>query len=136
MGSPSGDSSLIWYTCRVSNTRKVKSKVTQVKPNASWGLYMWRLPNGKLFKDNDGNYLNIPAIRGDLEKIVILRQAAAYYGQPNGSPHFEPGVQRATEEEYREQNDRLAHGETLTNDIGLMVDEKKAIRERKEKGYE
>lgn len=107
-------------------TKTPKVKVTEVKPNATWGLYMWRLPNGKLFKDDDGNYLNIPSLRGDIEKMATIKKAAAYYGQPEGTLHFEPGVQRATEEEYREQVDRLAAGEIPSlNDIGAVVDAKR-----------
>jgi hypothetical protein len=103
-----------------------KVKVTEVKSQSTWGLYMWRLPNGKLFKDDDGNYLNIPSVLGDIEKMKRVRDAAAYYGQPLGSLHFEPGVQRATDEEYREQVDRLAAGEIPSlNDIGAVVDAKR-----------
>lgn len=106
-----------------------KPKITEVKSNAQWGLYMWRLPNGKLFRDEEGNYLNIPSIKNDLEKIANIRQAAAYYGEPLGEPHFEPGVERATDEEYAEQVDRLKHGEILLNDNALVAEEQRAIRE-------
>ena len=104
-------------------------KISEVKPNVDWGLYMWRLPDGKLFKNENGEYLNIPSMYGDLEKISIIKQAAAYYGQPDGTPHFEPGVQRATEEEYQEQVERLAAGEIPSlNDFGAVMDAKRGIQ--------
>lgn len=103
-------------------------KITEVKPNVEWGLYMWRLPNGKLFKDDEGNYLNIPARRGDIEKMSKVKQAAAYYGQPEGTLHFEPGVQRATDDEYAEQKERLKEGKIPSlNDFGAVVDAKRGV---------
>jgi len=114
-------------------TQLPKVKVSEVKSRADWGLYMWRLPTGKLFKDGNGNYLNIPSLRGDIEKISILRKAAAHYGQPIGEPHFEPGVQRTTDEEYEEQVDRFVQGEIPSlNDFGAVVDAKRGLRKHGE----
>lgn len=100
-----------------------KPKITEVKPDVEWGLYMWRLPSGKLFQDGNGNYLNIPSRKYDIEKIKQVRQAAAHFGQPEGTVHFEPGVQRATEEERREQEDLLRAGEINPKDFGAIADE-------------
>jgi hypothetical protein len=102
-------------------------KITQVKPDVEWGMYMWRLPNGKLFNDGDGSYLNIPSRKHDLQKISEIRQAAAYYGQPDGTLHFEPGVTRSTDEEVEEQREMMAAGEIHDKDIGAIVDEKKSV---------
>ena len=35
-----------------------KVRVREVKPDLDYGLYLWKLPTGKFFKDDDGNYLN------------------------------------------------------------------------------
>ena len=108
-------------------------RITQVKPDVEWGLYMWRLPSGKLFQDGDGNYLNIPSRKGDIQKMQELTKAAVYYGQPEGSLHFEPGVQRATEEEYREQVDRLESGLIPSlNDFGAINDARRGIAQNGE----
>lgn len=100
-----------------------KTKISEVKPDVNWGLYMWKLPNGRLFQDGQGNYLNIPSRKYDVEKIAEIRKAAAYYGKPEGEPHFEPGVNRATDEERAEQEDMLKAGEILPNDFGAIADE-------------
>lgn len=103
-------------------------KISEVKPEVEWGLYMWRLPTGNLFKDDDGNYLNIPARRGDIDKMLKVKQAAAYYGQPEGTLHFEPGVQRTTDEEYAEQKNRLKEGMIPSlNDFGAVTDAKRGL---------
>ena len=97
----------------MSNTRKAKigkSKATWMPKMYDWGLYFWRLPDGHLFKDQDGNLLNIPSMRGDLSKIAELRKAAAYYGQPEGEAWFYAGIKRATDEQYEEQKQRLKEG--------------------------
>jgi hypothetical protein len=97
----------------MSNTKKAKigkSKATFIPKDYDWGLYFWRLPDGHLFHDGEGNLLNIPAMKHDLSKIAELRKAAAHYGQPEGEPWFYPGIRRATEEQLSEQKDRLKAG--------------------------
>lgn len=128
------NSCLIWYNHGMSNRKKaqgrLRPKITVVKPDVNWGLYMWRLPTGRLFTDDQGNYLAIRSFRGDIEKIAEIRKAAAYYGQPDGKPHFEPGVQPVSDEEYEEQVDRLTHGEIPSlNDFAYVAEEQKKLRE-------
>jgi hypothetical protein len=121
----------------MSNTRKAKigtTKITQIDKGTGqramfgyeWGLYFWRLPDGHLFKDDEGRMLNIPSVKGDLGQMAKLRQAAAHYGQPDGEPWFYAGVNRATDEEYAEQLDRLNEGLLPTmNDLGAVQAAKK-----------
>ena len=113
-----------------------KSKVTVMNTGDAqrkhfgfeWGLYFWRLPDGHLFKDDDGRLLNIPSVKGDIGQIAKLRQAAASYGQPDGSPWFYAGIGRATDEEYQEQLDRLDQGLIPSlNDIGAVAAAKKSL---------
>lgn len=93
-----------------------------------WGLYFWQLPDGHLFKDEEGRLLNIPSVKDDLGQIMKLRQAAAHYGQPEGRPWFYAGVNRATDEEYQEQLDRLDQGLIPSlNDIGAVAAAKKSL---------
>jgi hypothetical protein len=121
----------------MSNTRKAKigtTKITQIDKGTGqramfgyeWGLYFWRLPSGHLFKDDEGRMLNIPSIKNDLGQMAKLRQAAAHYGQPDGEPWFYAGVNRATDEEYEEQLERLDAGMIPSlNDLGAVDAAKK-----------
>ena len=93
-----------------------------------WGLYFWRLPDGHLFKDEEGRLLNITSVKGDLSQMSKLMKAAAHYGQPDGTPWFYAGVNRATDEEYAEQLDRLGQGLIPSlNDIGAVAAAKKSL---------
>jgi len=95
-----------------------KSKVTQIDKGTGqkamfgyeWGLYFWKLPDGHLFRDDDGNMLSIESVKGDIGQMTKLRQAAAYYGQPDGQPWFYAGARKATDEQYAEQVDRMKNG--------------------------
>lgn len=117
----------MWYNHGMSEYGK--SKATVIPKFYDWGLYFWQLPDGHLFKDGDGNMLNIPANRGDLQKIVELKNAAAFYGQPEGKPYFVPGVSRATDEEYSEQVDRMRQGLLPNmNDLGAVHDAQQGIK--------
>jgi len=113
-----------------------KSKVTVMNTGDAqkrhfgfeWGLYFWRLPDGHLFKDEEGRMLNIPSIKNDIGQMAKLRQAAAHYGQPDGEPWFYAGVNRSTDEEYQEQLDRIDQGLIPSlNDIGAVAAAKKSL---------
>jgi len=116
----------------MSNTKKAKvgkSKATFMPKMYDWGLYFWRLPSGHLFKDQDGNLLNIPSMRGDLLKISELRKAATHYGEPDGDAWFYAGIKRATDEEFSEQQERLKSGLIPNlNDLGSVYDAQQGIK--------
>jgi hypothetical protein len=109
-----------------------KSKVTEIEPDVNWGLYMWKLPNGRLLQDGNGNYLNIPSWRGDIIKIAAVRNAAKDFGKPEGDIYFKPGVGRATDSERQEQEERMIAGEVLDNDFGAIADALRGARSRGE----
>ena len=131
----------MWYNSnqhggKMSNRKKAlkRPKVTVVDENPGWGVYVWRCAsNGKIFRDNDDNVLNIPSRQYDLKKMKIITEAAAHYGEPKGEPVFVPGVQRATDEEHTEQMDRMRSGLLPTmNDFGAVTDAKNAAIQRGE----
>lgn len=94
-----------------------------VQDKSNYGIYVWLLPeNGGIFKDDDDNVLNIPSMRGDIEKMAEIRKAAAYYGQPDGQPVFIPGIGRVTEEEYQEDKYRMDNGLLSYGDTGAWRD--------------
>jgi hypothetical protein len=98
-----------------------KSKATIVPKMYDWGVYVWKRSNGKWFTDGQGNILNIPSMRGDIEKLAELRKAAAYHGEPDGSPVFFAGLNRVTDEEYSEQLSRMKEGLIPNmNDLGAV----------------
>jgi hypothetical protein len=123
----------------MSNTRKAtigKTKITQIDKGTGqkamfgyeWGLYFWQLPDGHLLNDGNGNMLNIPSVKGDIGQMAKLRAAAASYGYPDGQPWFYAGANRATDEEYEEQVDRLKSGLIPTmNDLGAVAAAKKSV---------
>lgn len=98
-----------------------KSKTTIIPKMYDWGIYVWKRSNGKWFTDGQGNILNIPSMRGDIEKLAELRKAAAYHGEPDGEPVFFAGLSRVTEEEYSEQVERMKNGLIPNmNDLGAV----------------
>lgn len=107
-----------------------KPKVTEVPKMYEWGLFFWRLPDGHLFNDGQGNLLNIQASsKFDLAAMQELKKAAAHYGQPDGKPWFQPGIRRATDEEYSEQVDRLKEGLIPSlNDLGALAAAQEAMK--------
>ena len=97
----------------MSNRKKL---VKPVESGAEYGLYVWRLPNGEFFSDDDGNVLNVPSMKFDLGKMKALADAARYWGKPDGEAIFMPGVGRATETQKQEDIQRMAEGLTPYGD--------------------
>lgn len=97
--------------------------IRRVKTNENYGLYVWVMNNGKPFSDGNGNILNTPALRGDINAMANITKAAKYYGAPEGQPKFWPGVQRSSEMRYSEEIDRMKAGLIPSEtDIGAWQD--------------
>lgn len=112
-----------------------KSKVSFIDKGYDWGIYVWKKSNGKWFTDGNGSILNIPAMKGDLSKISELKQAAAYYGEPDGEPVFFAGLNRVTEEEYTEQVNRMKDGLIPNlNDLGAVHAAQQTLKQYGDEG--
>lgn len=95
---------------------KQENKIQVVENKSSHGIYVWILPNGEPFMDDDGNTLNVPSVQYDISKMKSLADAAAYWGKPEGTAKFMPGVGRASENQAREDIERMAQGLTPYGD--------------------
>ena len=106
-----------------------KTKVSIVEePFSDYGIYVWQLRSGKMFTDNDGNALSIDSMKGDESRIALLRNEAAWLGQPDGQAVFFANVRKVSDEEYSEQIDRMAQGYIPSEtDLGALVDAKKTL---------
>jgi hypothetical protein len=90
-----------------------KMKITPVD-EVNWGLYMWQMPDESLVMDDEGGYLSIPSMKGDIRQIQKLKQAAKHFGIDEGKPIFFAGHRQVTAEELEEQKQRA--------DLGLIPD--------------
>jgi hypothetical protein len=98
-----------------------KTKIKVIDKNYDWGIYVWKKSNGKWFTDGQGNVLNIPSMKGDIVKIAELKSAAAHYGEPDGEAIFFAGLNRISDEEYAEQQERMRQGLIPNlNDLGAV----------------
>lgn len=112
-----------------------KSKTTIIPKMYDWGIYVWKRANGKWFTDGQGNILNIPSMRGDIERLSELRKAAAYHGEPDGEPVFFAGLNRVTDEEYSEQLNRMKEGLIPNmNDLGAVHAAQQTLRAHGDEG--
>lgn len=100
-----------------------KKKIKVVEDDSNIGIYVWKLDTGEIFGDEDGNILNIPSVRFDLEKMKIISEAARYWGAPPGRPHFMGGVGRITDAQYEEDMERTMNGLTPYGDTGAWREE-------------
>ena len=89
-------------------------RITEVE-EVPYGVYVWQMPNGSLVMNEEGSYLCIFALKGDIKKISELRKAAKYWGIEEGQPLWMSGHRPITDEEYEYQKQRL--------ELGLVPDE-------------
>lgn len=90
-----------------------------------WGVYV-AYSRGKMIVNEERSPLNIPARRGDRNRINQLIKTAESFGLDEITVKFVEGSRRVTEEEYEEQHARLASGEVPDKyDLGNMIEEYK-----------
>lgn len=106
-----------------------KTRVSVVEePFSDYGIYVWQLRSGKMFTDGEGNALSIDSMKGDESRIALLRNEAAWLGQPDGQAVFFANVRKVSDEEYSEQIDRMSQGYIPSEtDLGALVDAKKTF---------
>ena len=75
-----------------------------------YGLYLWQMPDGGLVCDENKNYLNVAALKGDVRKINLLKSAAKVHGVEEGHPVWFGGHRQIDDNEYQEQKQRLEWG--------------------------
>jgi hypothetical protein len=81
-----------------------------------------------MFTDDEGNALSIDSMKGDESRIALLRNEAAWLGQPDGQAVFFANVRKVSDEEYSEQIDRMSQGYIPSEtDLGALVDAKKTL---------
>lgn len=90
-----------------------KMKITPVE-EVNYGLYLWQMPDESLVMDEEGGYLCVPSLRGDIKQIKKLKDAALHYGLDEGKPIFFSGHRKVTSDEFEEQKSRA--------DLGLVPD--------------
>jgi len=76
----------------------------------NWGVYAWQMPDESLVMDDEGGYLSIPSMKGDIRQIKKLKDAAKYYGLEEGHPIFFAGHRSIDDEELQIQQQRLELG--------------------------
>jgi len=86
-----------------------KMKVTPID-EVNWGVYAWQMPDETLVMDEEGGYLSIPSMKGDIRQIKKLKDAAKHYGLEEGHPVFFAGHRVVDDEELEIQKQRLELG--------------------------
>lgn len=106
-----------------------KMKVTPVE-EVNYGLYLWQMPDESVVMDDEGNYLSISSMRGDIRQIKKIKEAAKHYGIDEGKPIFFSGHRQVTEEELQEQKQRAELGLVPdSRDLPAMMEYVKEMRD-------
>ena len=80
-------------------------------PQAAWGVCLWRMSDGGLVADADGNYMCAEGMVNDSTVESQMREAAKYWtGSIEGTPHWIDGARKVTDSEREEQEGRLSDG--------------------------
>lgn len=105
----------------------------EVVDEAGYGVYVWEMPGGQWVGDDDGNWLSIAAMKGDLKRINELIAAVRHYGIQDGKAVFLSGHRKIDDEEFAYQKQRQTFGLIPDeNDIPALVSEQ-IYKERNDK---
>jgi len=106
-----------------------RMKITPVD-EVNYGIYAWVMPDDKIVMDDEGAYLSIPSMKGDIRQIKKLKEAAKNYGVSEGKPMFFAGHRIVTDEELEEQRQRAEMGLVPDpQDLPAMMEYVKEMRE-------
>jgi hypothetical protein len=109
---------------------KLKTTNREVVDEYPYGMYVWRMPDGEVLGDDEGNFMNVFSTKNNPRAIKAITEAARAYGFPEGKAEWWPGKRRITDEEYEEQLAREAAGLVPDPlDIAAIRDEAKALRQ-------
>lgn len=86
------------------------SKLQVVGDKSEYGIYCWKLPDGRLLGNEEGDPLVIDAYYNEKPRIEMLREYAKGYGFPDGEPVFFPGKKPLTREQWELQQELLEQG--------------------------
>jgi hypothetical protein len=108
-----------------------KMKITPVD-EVNWGLYIWQMPDGKVVMDEEGAYLSIQSMKGDIRQIKKLKDAAKHYGLDEGEPLFMAGHRPVSTDELEMQRQRMTMGLVPDeHDMPAMLEYVKEMRDMK-----
>jgi hypothetical protein len=112
--------------------KRIKNrKVTGIEDPFEFGVYAWRMPDGKVL-GKEGDMLNVPSQRGDIRKMAAIREFVnRELGILLGEPIFLPGVTRITEDEHADQMEQMLNGQVPSMDLGSLRDD--LIKAKREK---
>lgn len=82
----------------------------QIIEEVTYGLYLWQMPDGSIVQDDEGAYMNVAAIKGDIRKINVLKDFARHHGLEEGKPIWFSGHRQVSKDEYEIQRQRLEWG--------------------------
>jgi len=95
-----------------------------------YGMYVWVTPDGWVVQDDDCNVMNVFCMKGDRRAIDAIRQAAAYWGFPEGKPVWWSGRRRIDDEEFEHQISREQMGLVPDPfDFAAIKEEEKALKQ-------
>ena len=93
--------------CTVSVMKTTRREFIDESP---FGVYVWQMPDGKIVGDDEGRFLSINSVKGDITKMTALTNAVKEFGIEVGKPLFLAGNRKVSDEEYEEQKSRMEDG--------------------------
>ena len=92
------------------NHKYFKNLRMRVEQETPYGLYVWKMPDGRYVGDGEGRLMAIASAQGDLKRIAKLAAEAKALGIEEGEPHYMPDKYPVSDHEYEEQQERMESG--------------------------
>jgi hypothetical protein len=112
-----------------SNMPGVKHRRSRVSDGIDIGVYTWKMPDGKILGNAEGDVLSVQARRGDLVAMTRISMfVKKELGILSGEPYFLEGAVKLTEYEHAGQMEQMINGQMPDYDLGSLKDDMKRAR--------
>jgi hypothetical protein len=103
----------------------------KVSDNIGVGVYAWKMPDGNILGDADGNVLSVSSRIGDLRNMARIKEYVnKELGIFDGQPYFLDGAMKLTETENDVQIEQMLDGYIPDWDLGSLKDDMKKAKNR------
>lgn len=113
----------------------IKNVRKQIVDEVDYGMLVWQCADGEFLADDDNNFMHVflwntdPALYAAAEKA--LKDAATFFGYPEGKAVFWRGKRPVTDEELAHQLERAEQGLTPDPfDLAAIREEERDLKRR------
>lgn len=90
--------------------KHVKNVRRTVEQETEYGVYVWKMPDGRYLSDGEDRLLSINSRQHDFARMAKLQQVVRSFGIDEGEPHYLADRYKVTDGEWESMRERMEDG--------------------------